>query len=120
MKKLIIQKFDSFLLSFTTILYAIQIMVFPNILARYQVYQIIDEYFNRFEIGILFLVLASLTLCGVILNKPKLRRYSLSALTAIWLLFSISFAISSPPNTMWILSGSLACLSFGIALKESV
>ncbi|MBC9703292.1 MAG: hypothetical protein H9W83_12455 [Leuconostoc sp.] len=119
MKDLLRKKWDSLLLSFTTILYAFQIVMFPHILERYQVYQIIDEYFNRFEIAGIFLILAILKLIGVFTNNTKIRRFSLVGLASFWMLFSVSFLFSSPPNTMWILSGSLSFLAIGIAYREN-
>lgn len=119
MQNLLRKKWDSLLLSFTTILYAFQIVMFPHILERYQVYQIIDEYFNRFEIAAIFLILATLKLIGVFTNNTKIRRFSLVGLASFWMLFSVSFLFSSPPNTMWILSGSLSFLAIGVAYREN-
>lgn len=120
MWKLIILKWDSFVLAITTTFYGIWIIIFPQIMEKYQVYQIVDEYFNHKAIGLVFLILGLIKLYGILKNKPSWRRFALAALSGVWMLFSISFLLSSPPNTLWLFSGSMAFLSFGIALRDNI
>ena len=49
-------------------------------------------------------------------SKP-LNRISIIVLTAFWSIFSVSFMMTSPTNTVWIFSLAMALIAFGIALK---
>ena len=118
-KRLILLKWDSFVLSLATIAYGLQLFTHPKILESYEVYQLIDGMFDQRFISLVFVLLGFLKLVGILINNRKLKRVALSCLTGFWVLFAVSFLLSEPPNTIWIFSTSMALLSFGIALKES-
>lgn len=117
MKKIIILKWDSILLGVTSIVYGITLFVNGNILITYQLYRLIDKIFNHYDIGLIFVALGLLKIIGIWKDIELLKRVALTGLTALWAIFSVSFMLTPPANTVWIFSLSLALLAFGIALK---
>ena len=117
MKKIIILKWDSIILGITSIVYGLTLYVNPDILKTNQLYQIIDKIFDNHSVSIAFMVLGTIKLIGVIRNSRLLKRVSIIGLTAFWSIFSVSFMITPPTNTVWIFSLAMALIAFGIALK---
>ena len=117
MKKIIILKWDSIILGITSIVYGLTLYINPDILKTYQLYQIIDKIFDNHSISIAFVVLGATKLIGVIKNSRPLKRISVIGLTAFWSIFSVSFMMTPPTNTVWIFSLAMALIAFGIALK---
>ena len=117
MKKIIILKWDSIILGITSIVYGLTLYINSDILKTYQLYQIIDKIFDNHSISIAFMVLGSIKLIGVIKNSRPLKRISVIGLTAFWSIFSVSFMMTPPTNTVWIFSLAMALIAFGIALK---
>lgn len=117
-KQIIILKWDSLVLSITSILYGITLHMNEGILINYKVYALIQKIFDNHAISLVFITLGVTKLISIFLNNNKLKRISLIGLSAIWMVFCVSFVLSPPVNTVWIFSLSMALLAFGIALKE--
>lgn len=117
MKKIIILKWDSMILGITSIIYGLTLYVNLDILKTYQLYQIIDKIFDNHSVAVAFVVLGSIELIGVVINSKPLKRISIIGLTAFWSIFSVSFMMTPPTNTVWIFSLAMALIAFGIALK---
>ena len=117
MKKIIILKWDSMILGITSIIYGLTLYVNPDILKTYQLYQIIDKIFDNHSVTVAFVVLGAIKLIGVVINSKPLKRISIIGLTAFWSIFSVSFMMTPPTNTVWIFSLAMALIAFGIALK---
>lgn len=117
-KQIITLKWDSLVLSITSILYGLTLYLNEDILVNYTVYSLIEKIFDNHAISLIFIILGILKLIGILLNNSKLKRISLIGLSAIWMVFCVSFVLSPPINTVWIFSLSMALLAFGIALKE--
>ena len=117
MKKIIILKWDSIVLGITSIVYGLTLYLNPGILKRYQLYQIIDKIFDIHSVAVAFVVLGAIKLIGVVINSKQLKRISIIWLTAFWSIFSVSFMMTPPTNTVWIFSLAMALIAFGIALK---
>ncbi|MCH4169306.1 MAG: hypothetical protein LKF42_08635 [Streptococcaceae bacterium] len=118
MWRIIILKWDSLVLSIVSFMYGMMLLSFPQILGGYMVYNLIDELFDYHTIGVTFMILGFMKALGVFLNNKKIKRISLVSLAMVWSVFSVSFLLSPPPNTVWVLSLGMALLAFGIALKE--
>lgn len=118
MWKVLVLKWDSLILAFVSLIYGVQLLMYPGILQSYRVYKLIDGMFDQRFISITFIFLGVMKLLGVILNKRFIKRISLTSLSFLWMVFALSFLISPPPNTVWIFSLAMALLAFGIALKE--
>lgn len=118
MWKVLVLKWDSLILSLVSIIYGVQLLLYPDILQSYKVYRLIDGMFDQKLISLTFVILGLMKLLGVVLNKKILKRFSLTTLSFLWMVFAISFLISPPANTVWIFSIAMALLAFGIALKE--
>ena len=117
MKKIIILKWYSIVLGITSIVYGLTLYLNPGILKTYQLYQIIDEIFDNHSVALAFVVLGAIKLIGVVINSKPLKRISIIGLTAFWSIFSVSFMMTTPTNTVWIFSLTMALIAFGIALK---
>ena len=118
MWQLIVLKWDSFVLSVGSILYGLQLYMYPSILQNYKVYDIIDEMFDHKSIGLLFMVAGLMKLIGILLNSPRLKFLSVRALIFLWLLFMVSFLITPPVNTIWIMAFMATTLGLGIIVRE--
>lgn len=118
MRRIIFLKWNSFVLSITTILYGLQLYFHPEILQSYEVYRLIDNLFDNHFISIVFVVVGFAKLIGIIGNFKHVRRWSLVSLTFLWTFFGVSFLLSGPPNTVLVLTLAMAFLSMGIAIRE--
>lgn len=95
---------EGFIVACGSLLYGIQLFRFPTILENYRVYQIVDDIMNNRHLGLLFIMFALIKIVGVLNNKKNMRRFGLLGLAFLWGMFSVSFILSPPPNTVWILS----------------
>lgn len=110
-------KWNGLCLSFMAILYGFTIFMRPEILETYKVYAMIREITDNHKIGIIFIILGIGKLIGIIKNNKKIKKFSVQGLLFLWLLFTISFFITPPPNTVWILGVTNIFLAIG-AVKE--
>ena len=118
MWRLIVLKWDSLVLAIGSILYGIQLYVHPNILQNYKVYHLIREMFNHRIIGLIFIIAGLMKLIGVIIDSPRIKFLSVRVLIFLWLLFMVSFILTPPPNTVWIMALMATSLGLGTIIKE--
>ena len=118
MWRLIVLKWDSYVLAIGSILYGLQLYIHPTILENFAVYQIIREMFDHKSIGLLFMVAGLMKLVGITLNRPRIKFLSVRVLMFLWLLFMVSFLITPPPNTVWIMALMATSLGLGIIIRE--
>ena len=118
MWQLIILKWDSFVLAVGSILYGLQLYIHPSILENFAVYCIIDEMFDHKTIGMLFIMAGLMKLLGIALNSPRIKFFAMRGLIFLWLLFMVSFLITPPQNTVWIMAFMATALGLGIILRE--
>lgn len=100
-----------------TILYGIQLSLFPAILETYGVYALIDDFVVHWEVGGLFIILPILM---VVAFKMHLRIVLLVAsilLLMLWSVFTIAFLLSPPPNTVWIFAALMMYLAFSLTRR---
>lgn len=116
-KEHIVYYYYSYLLSFGSFIYGLQLVVHPEILQTYRVYQRIRDIFDHRFIGLVFVVLGLVYAFGTIMRINRLKQFLLPLFTFIWTFFGLSFWLTEPPNTMWALSLIMALLSFGISLR---
>lgn len=95
---------EGFIVAWGSLLYGIQLFRFPGILENYRVYQIVDDIMNNQHLGLLFIMFALTKIIGIFIKKPIMRRIGLIGLVFLWGMFSVSFMLSPPPNTVWTLS----------------
>lgn len=118
MWQLIVLKWDSFVLAIGSILYGLQLYMYPSILQTFKVYDIIDEMFDHKSIGLLFMVAGLTKITGIVLNSPRLKFLSVRALIFLWLMFMVSFLLTPPVNTIWIMAFMATTLGLGIIIRE--
>ena len=116
-KKIVI--LDGVALSIFSIFYGTQLICFPEISNNYQVYELIQEIIaNGPTIGFVILLLGIVKLIGLITNNNSLKRIGLIGLMMVYAMLAISFLISTPPNTISILTGYVVYTILSISLKE--
>ena len=103
-------------LAVASILYGIQLSVFPGILNTYSVYALIDDFVNHWEVGSLFIVLPLVMLIGFKLRWRVAMIISSTLLLMLWSLFTVAFLLSPPPNTVWIFA-ALMYLTFSLTRR---
>ena len=118
MWQLIVLKWDSLVLAIGSFLYGLQLYLYPSILQNFKVYDIIDEMFDNKSIGMLFMVAGLMKLVGIVMNSPRIKFLSVRALIFLWLLFMVSFIITPPVNTIWIMAFMATTLGLGIIIRE--
>ena len=114
-KKFVRSHYFSFLLAIGSLVYGVQLMRYPHILATFSIYQNIVELIDYRFVGVIFIILSAAKLVGLIFNIQRLRRYSLVAFTYVYSFFSLSLLFSEPQNTVWIFALIMAFLAYGIS-----
>lgn len=116
-KKILI--IDGIALSIFSIFYGTQLIRYPEISNNYQVYELIKEFvIDGQTIGFLILLLGVAKLVGIAINNKFLKRIGLIGLMMAYAMLAISFLISTPPNTISILTGYAVYTVLSISLKE--
>jgi len=118
MKNLLILKYDSFAVSLLSIIYGINIIIFPQLLDTGETYEILSTILSSITFGSIFIILGSLKIIGIFKNMPKLRAFAISGLISVWMLFFICVAFSGIVNSVWTLSLAMVIFSFGVVVKE--
>ena len=113
----IIYYYFSYLLSLTAMAYGWKLIVHPEILQTYRVYQKIrDVFYHRF-IGVFLLFLGASYAIATVFNFKRIKQILLPVFSFIWTFFSFSFILSEPPNTVGILTLCVALMGFGVSLR---
>lgn len=118
LKRVLLLKWYSFILVFSSILYGYQIIDQPEIVEQYRVYQVISTVTSPWILGLIFIGLGCIKLVGIATDNLVMKRYSVVALACVWSIFCVSFLFSSLANTVWIYSLSMTMLAIGIAMRE--
>ena len=98
-------------------IYGVWISVQPSILRNYDVYNLISSIVEPYQIGGLFIVIATIIFMSYWLNQRKLLFIAAMILLVIWSVFTVSFVISPPPNTVWLLSATWTYFSFELVRR---
>ena len=107
----------SYLLSLTSLAYGWKLFIHPEILQTYRVYQKIRDVFDHRFIGVFLLLLGLVYAIATIFKFKKIKQILLPIFSFIWTFFSFSFILSEPPNTVGILTLSVALIGFGVSLR---
>lgn len=116
-KEHIVYYYYSHLLALTSIAYGWKLIVHPEILQTYRVYQKIRDVFDHRFIGVFLLLLGLAYAIATIFKFKKIKQILLPIFSFIWTFFSFSFILSEPPNTVGILTLSVALIGFGVSLR---
>ena len=103
--------------AFFALIYGMWISVQPSILRNYDVYNLISNLVEPYQIGGLFIVIATVIFMSYWLNQRKLLFIAAMSLLVIWSVFTVSFVISPPPNTVWLLSATWTYFSFELVRR---
>ena len=112
-----IHYYFSYLLSLTSMAYGWKLVIHPEILQTYKVYQKIRDVFDHRFIGVFFIALGLVYGLATMTNRKKIKQLLLPVFSFIWTFFSFSFILSEPPNTVGILSLCVALIGFGVSLR---
>ena len=116
-KEHIVYYYYSYLLALISMMYGWKLIVHPEILQTYRVYQKIRDVFDHRFIGIFLLLLGLAYAIATIFKFKKIKQILLPIFSFIWTFISFSFILSEPPNTVGILTLSVALISFGVSLR---
>ena len=116
-KEHIVYYYYSYLLALTSMAYGWKLVIHPEILQTYKVYQIIRDVFDHRFIGVFLLLLGLAYAIATIFKFKKIKQILLPVFSFIWTFFSFSFILSEPPNTVGILTLSVALIGFGVSLR---
>ena len=116
-KEHVVHYYFSYLLSLTSMAYGWQLIVHPEILQTYRVYQKIRDVFDHRFIGVFFLLLGASYAISTLFDFKRIKRLLLPVFSFIWTFFSFSFILSEPPNTVGILTLCVALIGFGVSLR---
>ena len=116
-KEHVIYYYYSYLLTLTSIAYGWKLIIHPEILQTYRVYQKIRDVFDYRFIGVFLLLLGLAYAIATIFKFKKIKQILLPIFSFIWTFFSFSFILSEPPNTVGILTLSVALIGFGVSLR---
>ena len=116
-KEHLIYYYFSYLLSLTSVAYGWKLVIHPEILQTYKVYQKIRDVFDHRFIGVFFIALGLVYGLATMTNRKKIKQLLLPVFSFIWTFFSFSFILSEPPNTVGILSLCVALIGFGVSLR---
>ncbi|WP_213810595.1 hypothetical protein [Jeotgalicoccus sp. WY2] len=103
--------------AFFALIYGVWISVQPSILRNYDVYNLISSIVEPYQIGGLFIAIATVIFMSYWLNQRKLLFIAAMSLLVIWSVFTVSFVISPPPNTVWLLSATWTYFSFELVRR---
>ena len=116
-KENLVNYYFSYLLSLTSMAYGLKLIVHPEILQTYKVYQKIRDVFDHRFIGVFLLLLGASYAISTVFDFKKIKRLLLPVFSFIWTFFSFSFILSEPPNTVGILTLCVALMGFGVSLR---
>ena len=116
-KEHIIYYYYSYLLALTSMAYGWKLVIHPEILQTYKVYQKIRDVFDHRFIGVFFLLLGALYAIATVLDWKKVKQLTLPIFSFIWTFFGFSFILTEPPNTVGILTLCVALIGFGVSLR---
>lgn len=116
-KEHIVYYYYSYLLALTSIAYGWKLVIHPEILQTYRVYQKIRDVFDHRFIGVFFLLLGASYAIATVFDFKKIKRILLPVFSFIWTFFSFSFILTEPPNTVGILTLCVALVGFGVSLR---
>ena len=116
-KEHLVYYYFSYLLSLTSVAYGWKLVIHPEILQTYRVYQKIRDVFDHRFIGLFFIALGLTYGLATMTNRKKIKQLLLPVFSFIWTFFSFSFILSEPPNTVGILTLCVALMGFGVSLR---
>ena len=116
-KEHIIYYYYSYLLALTSMAYGWKLVIHPEILQTYRVYQRIRDVFDHRFIGVFLLLLGVSYAIATAFDLKRIKRILLPVFSFIWTFFSFSFILSEPPNTVGILTLCVALIGFGVSLR---
>ena len=116
-KEHIIYYYYSYLLALISMAYGWKLVIHPEILQTYRVYQKIRDVFDHRFIGVFLLLLGASYAVSTVFNFKRIKRLLLPVFSFIWTFFGFSFILSEPPNTVGILTLCVALIGFGVSLR---
>lgn len=116
-KEHVIYYYFSYLLALTSMAYGWKLVVHPEILQTYKVYQNIRDVFDHRFIGVFFILLGAFYAVASMFDFKRIKQILLPVFSFIWTFFSFSFILTEPPNTVGILTLCVALMGFGVSLR---
>lgn len=122
MKDVILLKWHSLVVAIAGIAYGIIMINNPEMLNEYKNYEIIGGLFDGSFLAYAFVMMGTINILGIIINKHSLKVLGIFGLFFLWTTFSISFFImqfhEGFPTSNGVLCAIPALISIDIALSE--
>ena len=116
-KEHMIHYYFSYLLSLISMAYGWKLVIHPEILQTYKVYQKVRDVFDHRFIGVFFILLGASYAIATVFDFKRIKQFLLPVFSFIWTFFSFSFILSDPPNTVGMLTLCVAFIGFGVSLR---
>lgn len=100
-----------------SMLYGIQLSLFPQILETYSVYTMVSDFVPHWEIGAVFIILPFLMALAFQADRRRLLLFTSIMLLTVWSMFTVAFIFSPPPNTIWIFAALMTFLTFRLTRR---
>ena len=97
--------------------YGFWISIFPDILRSFSVYHYIRSIFEPWQVGGLFMALSTGILISFHFNWRWIILIFTNTLLMLWSMFTVSFLITSPPNTVWLYAIIMTYFSFSLVRR---
>lgn len=103
-----------------SIIYGLWLLFNQNVLSKYLIYELMKDYINSYLIAMTFIIIGLTLVVGIISNARVVKNISTVLMTVTWSTWAISFFITPPPNSVWVFSGFVACLSYEALWADTI
>lgn len=110
-ERLIINK-STFKVALISLFYGLWLMFNQNILSKYLLYELMKDYISPFAISSIFIMIGTISILSISFNAKSIKNISSILITMLWSTWTISFFITPPPNSVWVFSIFITCLSY--------
>ena len=108
----ITKNYRSFRLAILTIVQGIWLFHSPLILRRYLIYELLEDIVTAEMIAFAFVFIGLGSIIGILMNQKAVKNSFAVLSTVLWSTWTISFFVTPPPNSIWIVSGFVVYLSY--------
>lgn len=98
-------------------IYGAWLTIHPQILETYKVYEIISNILTSAQVGGAFMVVSATLITAFRLGHRRATLFLSMILLCMWSVFTFSFIVTVPPNTVWILALTWTYFSFELVRR---
>lgn len=98
-------------------IYGAWLTIHPQILENYKVYEMISNILTSAQVGGAFMVVSAALIVSFRLGYRRATLLLSMVLLCMWSVFTFSFIVTVPPNTVWILALTWTYFSFELVRR---